>query len=189
MSNPIVRHGHTVEQILEQIPDIPDHIKRRIEPLLHERDRVLEDGINGGLRYTRSAQAFGNGFSIPAVYPAMTAVGNTVAIVAEKQHDSSTFEVDLTMSGEVIGAAGIIVAGVHVQADDGGALTAFNMFAGQGVRPLGFTEINGHSSTAGTSIPAGRYRLTLMAATGGGGTQWRLEPTAVSSLRVTESLY
>lgn len=189
MANPAVRHRHRVEQVLDLVPDLPQHVRRSVEGLLRERDEGLEDGINEGLRYTRSANALGSGGTITSIYPVLTGIGNTIALICEKQHDRSRFEIDLTLRGEYVTGAGILVGAVRIAAVDGTAFTTTDVVLGQANCPLGHTTVTWHDSTDGVYIPHGRYLVTAMAAVDGAARGWKQDAASTNSMRVSESLY
>lgn len=189
MANPGIRHRHSAEQMLDLVPDVPEHIRRAIESHLRDRDESIEDGINQGLRYTRSVQALGNGAAVAPVFPAWVAVGNQVRLIAEKQHDASRFELDVAAAFETTVAVNSVVLGVEIAADDGTAFTTTVFAVAQRTCGVGFNSVAGHGSTGGTALPKGRYRLTLMVSTGGGGIVVTFNPASTMSMRVSESVY
>lgn len=189
MANPTVSHPHDVDQVLRLVEGVvPAHIIERIRPVLVDRDRALEDGVNQGLRKTKSAAAFGNGGNVNSVNPAWSVWHNDVVVTTEKVHAPSRFEVDATISGQIgLVDSTILVGARWTLADGTGAVT--DSFLGQFHAAAGDWQTYTIHSSIALGAVAGLYTVTLLACVAAAPQSINEEAACVSSLRVVESVH
>lgn len=189
MANPTVSHPHDVDQVLKLVEDhIPPAVLERIRPVLIDRDRAVEDGVNQGLRKTVSAAAFGNGGTITSVSPAWSIWRNDVVVTTEKANASSRFEVDATICGQVGLLDSIVLVGARWALADGTGPTT-DSFLGQFPAGAGdFYTYSVHQHIA-QGAPAGLYTVTVLCCVAVLGQSFKEDAAGVSSLRVTESVH
>lgn len=189
MANPTVAHAHDMDQVLALVDDVvPKHIMDRIRPVLVDRDRSVEDGVNQGLRKTKSAATFGNGGTVNSIYPAWSVWHNDIVVPFEKQHDPSRFEIDVTLSGQIGLVDSTVVVGARHQLADGTAAAA-DSFVGQFQAGAGdFYTYTVHQKIA-EQAPKGLYNVTVLCAVAAAGQSFKELATCVSSLRVVESVW
>lgn len=190
MADPLFEHPHTVDQVLHLVDDVvPPHIMDRLRPVLIDRDRAAEDGVNQGLRKSVSAGVLGNNGALNTVYPVWSRVRNFVIATIEKKNASSRFEVDASICGQAGVVDMTLVAGARWSLADGTSVANTDEWLGQA--PIGagqFYTYTVHGSIA-QGAPVGTYNVVLLAAVGVAGQSWQQDGAGLSSLRVVESVY
>lgn len=190
MSNPRFQFTHDAEQIVALLEQsgVPPAVIERFKPVLAERDRDVENAINEGLRKTASAADYGNGGTINSVTPTWSVLNDPVVVTIEKQLPTSRLEVDVSVAGQIGGAASTVHIGARYEPLDGSA-AAVDAYLGQFPAAANqYVAYSVHQKIA-EGAPPGTYLVRILACVAAGGQSFIASAAAVNSLRVAESVW